>query len=63
MYEIVNGRVNLKQLRDIQIEDLLGQWPVYTDMARTGEYLADRKVLTTGVGVHWVGDMQARRAL
>jgi FlaA1/EpsC-like NDP-sugar epimerase len=50
VYEIMDGKVSLKQLRDIQIEDLLGRPPVYMDMARIGEYLHGRKVLITGAG-------------
>ncbi|MGI6519038.1 MAG: polysaccharide biosynthesis protein [Bacillota bacterium] len=50
MYEIVDGKVSLKQLRDIQIEDLLGREPVRMDMKEIGAYLAGRKVLITGAG-------------
>jgi FlaA1/EpsC-like NDP-sugar epimerase len=50
MYEIVDGKVSLKQLRDIQIEDLLGREPVRMDMQEIGAYLAGRKVLITGAG-------------
>jgi len=50
MYEIVDGKVSLKQLRDIQIEDLLGREPVRMDMREIGAYLAGRKVLITGAG-------------
>ena len=50
VYELVNGKVSVKQLRDIQIEDLLGREPVDLDLDQIGEYLAGQTVLVTGAG-------------
>lgn len=50
VYELVNGKVSVKQLRDIQIEDLLGREPVHLDLDQIGAYLADQTVLVTGAG-------------
>jgi len=50
VYELVDGKVSVKQLRDIQIEDLLGREPVDLDLDQIGAYLADQTVLVTGAG-------------
>ncbi len=50
VYELVDGKVSVKQLRDIQIEDLLGREPVHLDLDQIGAYLADQTVLVTGAG-------------
>ncbi len=50
VYELVNGKVSVKQLRDIQIEDLLGREPVHLDLDQIGAYLANQTVLVTGAG-------------
>jgi len=50
VYELVDGKVSVKQLRDIQIEDLLGREPVDLDLDQIGAYLAGQTVLVTGAG-------------
>lgn len=50
MYELLSGRISLKQIRDIQIEDLLRREPVYTDTAEVGRLFRDKRVLVTGAG-------------
>jgi len=50
VYELVDGKVSVKQLRDIQIEDLLGREPVDLDLDQIGAYLAGQNVLVTGAG-------------
>jgi len=50
VYEIINEKVSIKQLRDVQIEDLLGREPVSLDVERIGEYIRDQVVLVTGGG-------------
>ena len=32
IYQLVNGQVNISQLRDVQIEDLLGRDPIKIDI-------------------------------
>lgn len=48
--EIINGLVSMKQLRDVQIEDLLGREPVRVDLAAISHYLNKERVLITGAG-------------
>ena len=50
VYELVDGKVSVKQLRDIQIEDLLGREPVVLDLDQIGAYLAGQTILVTGAG-------------
>ncbi|MHB9156321.1 MAG: polysaccharide biosynthesis protein [Endomicrobiales bacterium] len=48
--DLIGGKVTLKQVREVQIEDLLGREEVTIDEASIGEYLAHRRVLVTGAG-------------
>ncbi len=50
MGEIIDGRVSLKALRDVNYEDLLGRSPVQLDMEEIQGYLDDKTVLVTGCG-------------
>jgi FlaA1/EpsC-like NDP-sugar epimerase len=48
--EIIRGAVSVKQLRDVQIEDLLGREPVRIDLAGIAQYLNKERILITGAG-------------
>lgn len=48
--EIIDGRVSLKALRDVNYEDLLGRSPVQLDMKEIIECLKGKTVLVTGCG-------------
>ena len=48
--EIIDGRVSVKALRDINYEDLLGREPVHLDNEDISGLLTDRVVLVTGAG-------------
>jgi len=50
VFEIISGRVNVSQLRDVQIEDLLRRKPVQTDQRAVAELVAGSTVLVTGAG-------------
>jgi FlaA1/EpsC-like NDP-sugar epimerase len=51
VFELLRGGVQLnKQLRDVQVEDVLGRDPVVVELDRVGAYLHDRIVLVTGAG-------------
>ncbi len=50
IYEMLDERVSLSQLRTIQIEDLLRREPVETDIAAVRDLLHDKRVLVTGGG-------------
>ena len=48
--EIINGRVSLGSLREIQIEDLLRRAPIETDIQKVLGLIGGKKVLITGAG-------------
>jgi FlaA1/EpsC-like NDP-sugar epimerase len=48
--ELIEGRVSIKALRDIDYRDLLGRPPVKLDMEAIREYLENKRVLVTGPG-------------
>lgn len=50
IYEIVEGKVNISKIRDINIEDLLGRDPIVLDTKGIDKYLKDKVVLVTGGG-------------
>ncbi len=51
VFELLRGGVQLsKQLRDVQVEDVLGREPIVVEIDRVGAYLHDKIVLVTGAG-------------
>ena len=48
--EIMDGRVSIKKLRDVDYADLLRREPVKLEMAGIKDYLLDKTVLVTGCG-------------
>jgi len=51
VFELLRGGVQLnKQLREVQVEDVLGRDPIVVELDRVGAYLNDRIVLVTGAG-------------
>lgn len=50
VYEMIDGKVNISQIRDVDIEDLLGREPVEVDLAAMSGYVQDEVVLVTGGG-------------
>ncbi len=50
IYEMLDGKVSVNQLRDVQIEDLLRRQPVHVDMGAVSRLLRGRRVLVTGGG-------------
>ncbi|PWT95140.1 MAG: polysaccharide biosynthesis protein [Candidatus Melainabacteria bacterium] len=50
LFELINGRVSVNQLREVSLEDLLGREPVQLDTASIAGYLEGRRVLVTGAG-------------
>ena len=50
MYQLVNGEVNVSQLKDVDVEDLLGRDPISVDIDSIIGYVQNRCVLVTGGG-------------
>jgi FlaA1/EpsC-like NDP-sugar epimerase len=50
IYELVDGKVHVNQIRDIQIEDLLRREPISIDMSAVRNLLKGKRVLVTGGG-------------
>jgi len=48
--ELIDGKVSVKTLRDVDYGDLLGRPPVDLDLEAIGGYLTDQCVLVTGAG-------------
>jgi FlaA1/EpsC-like NDP-sugar epimerase len=48
--ELFNGRVRVSDLREFQIEDLLGRDKIVRDDAALNEFLANKRILVTGAG-------------
>lgn len=48
--EIMDGRVSVKTLRDVNYQDLLGREPVKLDFHNIADYLKGKTVLVTGCG-------------
>jgi FlaA1/EpsC-like NDP-sugar epimerase len=48
--EILQGKVQVSRIRDLEIEDLLGREPVHLDEAGMKRFLADKVVMVTGAG-------------
>jgi FlaA1/EpsC-like NDP-sugar epimerase len=50
LYQIIQGKVQVSRIRNVQIEDLLGREPVELDEEQVGKFLAGRTVMVTGAG-------------
>ncbi len=51
VFELLRGGVQLtRQLREVQVEDVLGREPIKMELDRVGAYLQDKVVLVTGAG-------------
>ena len=48
--ELLHGRVGIKDVRDIDLPDLLGRRQIDTDIASIAGYLTGQRVLVTGAG-------------
>ncbi|WP_195250735.1 polysaccharide biosynthesis protein [Romboutsia sp. 1001713B170207_170306_H8] len=50
IYEIIDGKVDIKKIRDVDIEDLLGRDPVKINLEEISGYLEGNTVMVTGGG-------------
>lgn len=50
LYEIIDGKVNITKLRDVNIEDLLGREEVKLNSENINKYIKDKTILVTGGG-------------
>lgn len=48
--DLIAGRLQVQQIRDVDINDLLGRAPVTLDTAEIGKFIDDRVVMVTGAG-------------
>lgn len=62
LYEILEGRVEISRIRDVQIEDLLGRLPVQLDIESIRKELSGKTVMVTGAGGS-IGSELARQVL
>jgi FlaA1/EpsC-like NDP-sugar epimerase len=50
VFDVMSGRVDAKEIRHVQVEDLLGREPVTVDLDEVAGYLTGETVLVTGGG-------------
>lgn len=48
--DLMTGKVSINQIRDVEVEDLLGRDPVELDIEGISDYIAGKTVLVTGAG-------------
>lgn len=48
--ELIDGTLTISQIKNVEIEDLLGREPVVLDRELIGSYLLGKRVLVTGAG-------------
>ena len=50
LYELIDGVVTVQQLRNVEVEDLLGRNAIKLDVEQIAGYLKGKRVLVTGAG-------------
>ncbi len=50
MYELIGGEVSISQIRDVQIEDLLGRDEVKLDIEGLSDFIESKVIMVTGGG-------------
>lgn len=50
LYELLQGKVEISRIRDVQIEDLLGRDPVNLDIDALSKFICRKTVMVTGAG-------------
>lgn len=50
LYELIDGKITIQQLRNVELEDLLRREPVQLDTTQIAKYLTGKRILVTGAG-------------
>lgn len=50
IYELIDGKVTVQQLRNVELTDLLRRDPIKLDLSEIAGYLSGKRVLVTGAG-------------
>ena len=50
MYQLVSGKISVGDMKDVDVEDLLGREPIRVDMAQIYAQIQDKVILVTGGG-------------
>ncbi|MDR7869509.1 MAG: nucleoside-diphosphate sugar epimerase/dehydratase [Tissierellaceae bacterium] len=50
IYELIDGNVSIKKIRDVEIGDLLGREEIKVDLDEISSYIANKVVMVTGGG-------------
>lgn len=50
IYSVIDGKVSLNQIKDVEIEDLLGREPIELEIQGISHYISNKAVLVTGGG-------------
>ncbi len=48
IYELIDGDVSIKKIRDVQIEDLLGRDEIKTNLDEISSYITNKVIMVTG---------------
>jgi Predicted nucleoside-diphosphate sugar epimerases len=48
--DLIDGKVTIQRIRDVDVEDLLGREPIKVDLEGIANYVEDKVVLVTGAG-------------
>jgi len=48
--DLIDGRVSIQQIRDVDLNGLLGREPIFLDEVQINHYLQGKRVLVTGAG-------------
>lgn len=50
MYQLINGEISISNLKEVDVNDLLGREPIEVDLSSIMEYVSDKVVMVTGGG-------------
>lgn len=50
IWELIEGKVSVKSVRDVNLEDLLGRQEVHLDKSEISRYLNNKRIMITGAG-------------